>query len=134
MNRTQTSGNSDIDSDENLEESDACCGAPHCIKPVGRINWFQCGKCNTWCHYDCVGISNLKRFDRHEEYLCPSCSGNTFEGFSNQNLDSENLETFTPVASTSGQSSEPGQVNRPKRRAKEKSSSNVKNLILTNQL
>ena len=94
----------------------------------------KCTSCKTWCHYDCVGIPNSKEFDDDEVYLCTSCSGNTFEGFAYQNSDSEHLETFTPVASTSGQTSEPDRTKRLKRKAKDKSSNNVKNLISTNQL
>ena len=133
LNRTQTPENSEIDSDD-LEEPDACCGVPHCIKPVDNTKWVECTECKTWCHYDCVGIPNSKEFEDTEDYFCPSCPGNNFEGFPNQNSDSENLETFTPVASTSGQTSEPGHTHRLKRKAKDKGANNVKNLVLTNQL
>ena len=134
LNRTQTSENFDLLDD--LDEPDACCGVPHCIKPVNNIKWVECtnSNCKTWCHYDCVGIPNSKEFEQDEEYLCPCCSGNNFEGFSNQNSDSEHLETFTPVASTSGQTSEPGHTFRLKRKAKDSAANNVRNLVSTGQL
>ena len=122
-----------FDENETPLEEGGCCDMVDCKNPVGNINWVECTKCHSWCHYLCVNIPDSKEFEEDEQFSCPPClaksNSNNFEGFSSQNSEqsSGGFETFTPIESNTVQTDNVTKL--PRREAKTKAKQKVKNWI-----
>ncbi|KAK9452233.1 uncharacterized protein V1518DRAFT_369966 [Limtongia smithiae] len=52
---------------------DACPMCTPSTAPQGQVDWIECGVCEKWFHYACVGLTP-KTAKNVDEYHCPECT------------------------------------------------------------
>ncbi|KAK9365799.1 hypothetical protein V1509DRAFT_631823 [Lipomyces kononenkoae] len=52
---------------------DHCSLCTPTTSPQGKVDWIECGACQQWFHYACVGLSS-REAKNVDEFHCPACT------------------------------------------------------------